>query len=256
MDRRMRGEMCARSLLLQSFWNEAGMQNLGFLFCLSPRLRGLYPDSAARRGAALRHMEFFNTQPYMASFVLGTAAAFEEACVAAPEERRPALEERLRQLKRAQGAALAAVGDAFFWGALRPAAAAWAMLVWLFLWTCRMPHPGVCGALFYLLIYNLPALWTRWDGLRKGYEFKEGLPVELERQDWRKRIARVRGGGLAAAILLACAALLVPPWGGPERMAGVSILAGCIGLRFFGVSSMAAYAGAVIIGVGAAAVYP
>jgi PTS system mannose-specific IID component len=126
------------------------MQNLGFLFGIDGWLRRIYPDPEEYRRAALRHLEHFNTQPYMASFALGLVGALEEERASAPDERKPVIEERIRQLKRAVGAGLAAVGDSFFWGALRPACAGVTILAGLAFWTAGASHPIFWSAVVYL----------------------------------------------------------------------------------------------------------
>ena len=69
---------CAlRSLVLQGAWNFDRMQNLGWAFCVEPALRELYPDPARRAAALKRHLEIFNTHPYMAGYVLGAALRAE-----------------------------------------------------------------------------------------------------------------------------------------------------------------------------------
>ena len=66
-----------RSLLLQSAWNVQGMQNLGFSYAIWPVLAALYPDPEARKAAVARHLEPFNTHPYMAEAILGGAIHHE-----------------------------------------------------------------------------------------------------------------------------------------------------------------------------------
>ncbi|MDO8805231.1 MAG: PTS system mannose/fructose/sorbose family transporter subunit IID, partial [Elusimicrobiota bacterium] len=58
---------------------------LGFAFCLQPALEKIYQDKDALKAALLRHLQLFNTQPYMASFVLGNVASLEEKAAASPD---------------------------------------------------------------------------------------------------------------------------------------------------------------------------
>jgi len=248
--------VCARSFFIQSWWNFEGMQNLGFLFGLDPWLHRIYPDPEEYRRAALRHLEFFNTQPYMVSFALGLVGAMEEQRAAAPEAARPAIEERIRQLKRVAGSSLAAIGDSFFWGALKPACAAMTILTWLVLWTAGVSHPLAWGALAYLVAYNVPAVWIRWKGLRMGYYFGEQLPAELKKLRWQSKTRWTRRVGLCAASALALACLIVPPFGGTPGLKGAAALAAALGLRSLGVSTMRLYAGAAALGLLLALVRP
>jgi len=245
MDRAIQASVFRRSLLLQAFWNFEGMQNLGFLFALEPLLARAYPDRDQRTEAAFRHMGCFNTNPFTAGLVLGAVGAME----AAPAGQDAA---RLEGLKKTMSAAVAAMGDSFFWGALRPAAAAAGMLAWLILWSAGVPHAWLPAGLLYLVLFNVPALAARWTGIRLGFEGKENLAAELKRLRWQEKARWVRRAGLVCAAALAAAALLVPPWGGGASPWNIVLLGAAAGLRVLGVPAGMIYAGAAVLGSGAA----
>jgi len=67
-----------RTFLLQAVWNFERMQNVGWAWCMLPVLNRLYPDPKERAQAAKRHLEYFNTHPYLAGVILGCAARVEE----------------------------------------------------------------------------------------------------------------------------------------------------------------------------------
>jgi PTS system mannose-specific IID component len=123
------------------------------------------------RSAALRrHLELFNTHPYMAGYVLGAAMKAETA-VASGE----ATGDEVSALKMGLAPALAAVGDSFFWAALRPSAAVLAVSV---LWLA--PHPWHMAApLVFLAAYNLPGLWLRLHSLQAGFERGPGVAAHV-----------------------------------------------------------------------------
>ncbi|MEZ4485511.1 MAG: PTS system mannose/fructose/sorbose family transporter subunit IID [Syntrophotaleaceae bacterium] len=54
----------------------------------------------------------------------------------------------------------AAMGDAFFWGAVRPVAAVIALL-WAF-------HGSFWGPVLFVVLFNVPHIWFRVLGLVKG----------------------------------------------------------------------------------------
>src|SRR5690625_6663735 len=57
-----------RSNLWQGSWNFERMHALGFMYTMVPTLKRLYPENNDERKAAMRrHLEFFNTQPFMAA---------------------------------------------------------------------------------------------------------------------------------------------------------------------------------------------
>lgn len=197
-----RASVFARLLLLQATWSFERMQGLGFAYALEPWLARVYPRPEELRAALARHSEYFNTQPYVASLIAGLVCALEQDAAALPADKRAAAYERLKLVKKAMGAALAGLGDSFFWGALRPAAAAAALAVGLYALRAGRWHAGAWTAFTYLLVYNAPALWLRWSGLRLGYEWREQLPAKLGAYTVRAWVRRVRLLGAAFALLL------------------------------------------------------
>lgn len=67
-----------RSQLLQGSWNYERMQNGGWVYSLIPALKKLYPGQEESKAALQRHLEFFNTHPYVAAPILGVTLALEE----------------------------------------------------------------------------------------------------------------------------------------------------------------------------------
>ena len=67
-----------RSFLLQGCWNFERMQNLGFCYALMPALSKIYGKGEELRKALQRHLEFFNTHPFMAAPILGAVVRMEE----------------------------------------------------------------------------------------------------------------------------------------------------------------------------------
>ncbi|MBI4423115.1 MAG: PTS system mannose/fructose/sorbose family transporter subunit IID [Elusimicrobia bacterium] len=243
---RLKANMAARSLLLQACWNYEGMQNLGFAFTLLPWLRRIQRRGGGSAAEGLkRHLEFFNTQPYMASFIIGVTGRLEEDLSAAPPEARPELAARISRLKQGFGAALAGIGDAFFWATLRPFCAALAIAVWLFAWTVGSPSPVLWGLGTYLCAYNAPALWVRWRGLELGYLWGETAAVELKRFRWHDRIRVLRWAGLVVAAGVCFCALLVPPWSAAASWTNVLLLAAALAVRAYGVATPRIYAASV-----------
>ena len=75
-----------RSNLLQGSWNFERMQALGYCFGMVPAIRRLYPDanSQERKDAIKRHLEFYNTQPFMTAPILGVNLAMKKSAPMAP----------------------------------------------------------------------------------------------------------------------------------------------------------------------------
>ncbi|GEJ58622.1 PTS system mannose/fructose/sorbose family transporter subunit IID [Anaeromyxobacter diazotrophicus] len=212
-----------RGLFLQAAWNRRGMQNLGFAYAIAPALRALYPEPAARRAALARHLGFFNCHPYAAAAILGGAIHHEERVAAGAEPPQAPV-----TYKATLQGPLAAVGDGFFWTALRPSFGALAAVAALvFGW------PGVVAA---LTLYNAIHLTLRIGLFRAGY--REGdavvgaiarlsLPVVAD----RLRLAGAALCGAAAATYAALPAtravapLLAPAATAAAAAAGYLLLA-------------------------------
>ncbi len=151
-----------RSFCIQSTWNFWRMQNLGFVFAMIPSIRILSTDRDVRSRMLARHLQIFNTNPYMSGPIIGSAMRLEEALCS--DGNNPQVD----QLKAALMAPYAAIGDSFFWGSLRPLAAAAGVLLAL---------KGLFIAfLVPILIFNPFHLWVRLKGLVEGYRRgKEGI---------------------------------------------------------------------------------
>ncbi len=238
----MQRRLFGRSLLLQAFWSFERMQSLGFAFCLDPWIERCWSGRDEEiREARLRHQEYFNTQPYMASLVIGMVCALEEAAAGATDADRPAKIERLKALKSAAAAALAGVGDAMFWGALRPFCAALALTCALAL-RQRPMEAAVCAAGVYLIAHNAPALWLRWRFLRLGYEWKDQIAVRLKSWPGQKAIRALRASGLALALVSGVLLLGAVP--APQRPIGLLALVAALLLSLARVSAYRIYAAA------------
>jgi PTS system mannose-specific IID component len=146
---------CGRSFLHQASWNFERMQNLGFCYQLLPGLRRLY-GAAPPAEVLLRYTAYFNTHPFLAPWVAGTTLRLEEQRLAGATP--PVEGVDFQQMVMAP---YAAIGDALFWGALRPLAA----VVGLFL-----AVQGIAWApLVMLALFNVPHLLCRCCGWLLGY---------------------------------------------------------------------------------------
>jgi len=184
-----------RSLLLQAAWNPRGMQNLGFAHAITPALDDLYPDRGERAKAVLRHLEFFNCHPYMAAAILGGAVRLEERVAAG--ETPP---EVVSRFKRTLGPPFAAVGDGFFWLALRPAAALLA--------AATEPLLGLGCVLVFLFLYNAVHLPARVWLFFTGYARAEGVVDAVARAHLASGTPLLKACGAALAGALAARGVL------------------------------------------------
>ncbi len=196
-----------RSLFLQAAWNRRGMQNLGFAYAVDPALRALYAGDPERRRAAMeRHLGFFNCHPYTAAAILGGALHHEEKVAAGQERPR-----EVEIYKSTLQGPLAAIGDGFFWTALRPFVGALAALGAL-----AIGWPGVVLA---LTLYNAIHLSLRMTLFRAGYRQGDAVIGDIARLGLPAAAARLRVA--AAALCGLCAALLGARSGVVPHSAGI-----------------------------------
>lgn len=180
-----------RSLFIQAGYNAQGLQSLGFLYALSPALRRLYPEPEAQAASVRRHLEAFNTHPYVSAAIIGGVLALEEKVAAGTES--PA---KVTAYKSALMGPLAALGDGFFWHSLRPGlgALAAAMAPWCSAW----------ASVFFLIAYNAVHFTFRARFFLLGYSRGDGLLDALAKVRlpyWGsllRGLAAFCSGGLAA----------------------------------------------------------
>jgi mannose PTS system EIID component len=154
-----------RAFLIQASWSFERMQSLGFCYAIEPVLRKLYPDQAEYEARLRLHMDYFNTQPYLASFILGATVRLEQDRASG---RNSAAD--VSGLKAALMSPLGALGDSFFWGSLKPFAAVVA--------TALIMTGSWWAPLLFLLMYNSWHVGLRAAVLFWGYT-SGGDAVEL-----------------------------------------------------------------------------
>lgn len=156
-----------RSNLFQGSWNFERMQALGFCFSMVPVIRRLYPEGSDERKQAIkRHLEFFNTQPFVAAPILGVVSAMEEQRANGAEIDDAAI----NGIKVGLMGPLAGVGDPIYWGTARPIFAALGAGIAM--------TGSLLGPLLFFVLFNLVRLLTRYWGVTYGY--KKGIDIVSE----------------------------------------------------------------------------
>jgi mannose PTS system EIID component len=208
---RTRAHVFWRCLFLQAAWNRRGMQNLGFAYAIEPALDALYTEPAQREEALARHLGFFNCHPYMAAAIIGGAIHHEER-VAAGEEPGAA---PLSYKATLQGP-LAAVGDGFFWTALRPFFGAMAALGALV--------EGWQAVVVAVVLYNLVQFSLRAALFRAGYRQGDAVVGLIARLSLPRVADRLRAAGVALCGAAAAAVALRAGGGVVETEAGAVLV--------------------------------
>ena len=145
-----------RSNFLQGSWNMERMQALGYCFGMVPILKRLYEGEELKK-AMKRHLEFYNTQPFVTAPIIGITAAMEEKRANGAD----IPDGVINGIKVGMMGPLAGVGDPIFWGTLRPITAA--------LGASFAINGSLAGPLIFFFLFNIVRLAIRWYGIKYGY---------------------------------------------------------------------------------------
>ena len=151
-------ETYIRSTFLLGSFNFERMQSIGFAVSMIPAIKRFYTKKEDQAEALTRHLEFFNTQPWVASSIMGVTAAMEREKAAGKDIDEAAI----TNVQVGLMGPLAGVGDPIFWGTARIVLAA--------LGASLAVTGNILGPL--LFFFGLTAIrWaTRWYGFKYGYE--------------------------------------------------------------------------------------
>ena len=132
-------KMVLRSLNLQASFNYERMQAAGWLYCILPGLEKIHGDNKEDLKLSMEHnLEFFNTHPFLVTFVMGIILSLEQ---------QKADIETIRAVRVAAMGPLGGIGDAIFWFTLVPITAGI---------TSNMAINGsLAGPIMFLLIFNI-----------------------------------------------------------------------------------------------------
>ncbi|HBX80160.1 MAG: PTS mannose transporter subunit IID [Propionibacteriaceae bacterium] len=147
-----------RSTTLLGSFNFERMQAMGFCVTMIPAIKRFYPNKDDQAAALERHLEFFNTQPWVASTVVGITAAMEEE-----RARGESIDDAtITNVKIGLMGPLAGVGDPIFWGTARPVLAALGASLAL--------TGSIVGPLIFFVGINLIRILTRKYTFALGYD--------------------------------------------------------------------------------------
>ena len=147
-----------RSTFLQGSWNYERMQNLGWAYSLIPAIKKLYTKKEDQAAALERHMEFFNTHPYVAAPIIGVTLALEEerANGAAIDDA------AIQGVKIGMMGPLAGIGDPVFWFTVRPILGA--------LGASLAASGNILGPLIFFIAWNAIRMAFLWYTQELGYK--------------------------------------------------------------------------------------
>ena len=147
-----------RSTFLQGSWNYERMQNLGWAYSLIPAIKKLYTKKEDQAAALERHLEFFNTHPYVAAPIIGVTLALEKE-----KANGAAIDDAAIQgVKIGMMGPLAGIGDPVFWFTVRPILGALGASLAL--------TGNIIGPLIFFLAWNAIRMAFLWYTQELGYK--------------------------------------------------------------------------------------
>ena len=111
LDRATLNKMVWRSLNLQASFNYERMQAAGWLWSILPGLEKIHTDKEDLSLSMQHNLEFFNTHPFLVTFVMGIVLSMEQ---------QKADINSIRAVRVAAMGPLGGIGDALFWFTLVP----------------------------------------------------------------------------------------------------------------------------------------
>ena len=156
-----------RHQFLQGSWNYERMQNGGWCYSIIPAIKKLYPNKEDQIAALKRHMEFYNTHPYVSAPVMGvTLALEEERANGAPVD-----DAAIQGVKVGMMGPLAGVGDPVFWFTLRPILGALGASLAL--------SGNIVGPLLFFIAWNVIRWAFIWYTQEFGYKVGTSIVQDL-----------------------------------------------------------------------------
>ena len=157
LDKKTLNKMVWRSFNLQASFNYERMQAAGWLYSILPGLVAIHGEGTEDLKTSMAHnLEFFNTHPFLVTFVMGIVLSMEQ---------QKADINSIRAVRVAAMGPLGGIGDAIFWFTLVPITAG----------ICaNLSFQGnVLGPILYLLIFNLVQFAIRF--FLMGWSYKLGV---------------------------------------------------------------------------------
>ena len=156
-----------RSTFLQGSWNYERMQNGGWVYSMIPAIKKLYTKKEDQAAALKRHLEFFNTHPYVASPIIGVTLALEEERANGAQVDDVAIQ----GVKIGMMGPLAGVGDPVFWFTVRPMLGALGASLAL--------SGNILGPIIFFVAWNLIRVAFMWYTQEFGYKAGSKITEDL-----------------------------------------------------------------------------
>lgn len=149
---------------MQATFTYQNKLGLGFAYALLPGLKTSIADKDEFAKKVETHAQYFNTHPYLSSYVLGTVQNLEEE--SNPSDK--TAENHILTLKNRLSGILGSLGDRLFWKYLKPLTSVFAIAI-ISLFSAYYPLNIALGITIFILTFNIFHLFYRYKGLTDGY---------------------------------------------------------------------------------------
>ncbi len=160
-------DVCWRHQFLQGSWNYERMQNGGWCYSIIPAIKKLYSNKEDQIAALKRHLEFYNTHPYVSAPVMGVTLALEEERA----NGMPVDDQTVQGVKVGMMGPLAGVGDPVFWFTVRPILGALGASLAL--------SGSIVGPLLFFVVWNLVRIAFLWYTQEFGYKVGTSIAKDM-----------------------------------------------------------------------------
>ena len=167
LSKKDRMDVCWRHQFLQGSWNYERMQNGGWCYSIIPATKKLYSKEEDRAAALKRHLEFYNTHPYVSAPVMGVTLALEEERA----NGMPVDDQTVQGVKVGMMGPLAGVGDPVFWFTVRPILGALGASLAL--------SGSIVGPLLFFVVWNLVRIAFLWYTQEFGYKVGTSIAKDM-----------------------------------------------------------------------------
>lgn len=148
-----------RSLPLDASWNYERQQHLAWSYTMCYVTRKLYDDKDDIKRALHRHLEFMAITPHLSPLLYGIVTSMEIENAQNPDFD----ETSISAVKSSLMGPLAGIGDSLFWGTLKTIAAGVSISLAM--------QGNALAPLMFILIINVPAIFSRYFGLKYGLKY-------------------------------------------------------------------------------------
>lgn len=160
-----------RSLLLQSSFNYERMQAGGWLYSIMPGLKHIHKNKDDLRNSMKDNLNFFNTHPFLVTFIMGVVLAME---------RNKSDRDAIRGIRVATMGPLGGIGDALFYLTLLP--------ITVSIGASLAIEGNLLGPIIFLILFNIIHFGTRFGLMFYGY--RTGVNAIAQLKETTQKVSR------------------------------------------------------------------